>query len=250
MARPETHMATLWPRGQCVEYRGDPLAGVFGDRPRPELRWPTEGSIRNLYSQSWKAYRSLDLAATDPWREGTPDEWREIQRSVQAERLEAQDIYCVDRLVVELLNFPRPYPGFSWEDISNTTVDPSDWSRDQCRAWLEDHTNADTTGVQALSACQELVTDHAGDHQAEIFEWYRVSTYLGEALEAAGYVTLRNDYGDWWGRTTTGQALIMDGVLQDIAGRSLAQLEARRHQRQIARMHTPMPMTAAADHHA
>lgn len=62
---------------------------------------------------------------------------------------------------------------------------------------------------------REAVRDNA--EPAEVYEWYRVSSYLAKLLGEQGEVILSNSCGDWWGRTCTGQALIMDGTLQQAA---------------------------------
>lgn len=51
----------------------------------------------------------------------------------------------------------------------------------------------------------------------EIFEWYRVSNWLSEKLIESNQPVLSNDYGHWWGRTCTGQYIILDGTIQEIA---------------------------------
>ena len=56
---------------------------------------------------------------------------------------------------------------------------------------------------------------------AEVFEWWRVSSMLCGQLRDVGRVVLDNDYGYWWGRTCTGQELLMDGVLQEVAAAML-----------------------------
>jgi hypothetical protein len=48
----------------------------------------------------------------------------------------------------------------------------------------------------------------------EIFEWWLVSPWLGKKLLIEGEPILDNGYGIWWGRTTTGQAISMDYVIQ------------------------------------
>lgn len=67
--------------------------------------------------------------------------------------------------------------------------------------------------TEARDACHE----HAQNHPAEVFEWYRVDPWLCARLREIGEVVIDNDYGEWWGRCTTGQNNIMDGVLQRIA---------------------------------
>ena len=52
---------------------------------------------------------------------------------------------------------------------------------------------------------------------SEVMEWWLVTPYMAELLKEKGEVIL-SDYGCyWWGRTTSGQALYMDGVIQEIA---------------------------------
>ena len=55
------------------------------------------------------------------------------------------------------------------------------------------------------------------DENSEIMEWWLVTPYMAELLKEKGEVIL-SDYGCyWWGRQTSGQALYMDGVIQEIA---------------------------------
>lgn len=51
----------------------------------------------------------------------------------------------------------------------------------------------------------------------EIFEWWSVTSWLAEKLLELGEPVLVNDYGQWWGRTCTGQNIILDGTFQKLA---------------------------------
>ena len=51
----------------------------------------------------------------------------------------------------------------------------------------------------------------------EVFEWWLVTPYLAELLKENGEVIFADYDCYWWGRTTTGQALYMDWVIQEIA---------------------------------
>lgn len=51
----------------------------------------------------------------------------------------------------------------------------------------------------------------------EIFEWWSVTSWLAEKLLELGEPVLMNDYGQWWGRTCTGQNIILDGTFQKLA---------------------------------
>ena len=50
----------------------------------------------------------------------------------------------------------------------------------------------------------------------EIFEWWLVSPWLGGKLLLEGDPVIDNGYGVWWGRTTTGQAISLDNVIEKI----------------------------------
>ena len=71
-----------------------------------------------------------------------------------------------------------------------------------------------------LETLKDSVRDNC--EPAEPYEWWRVTKWLCEQLRNQGEVVLDNDYGCWWGRQTTGQSMIMDGVFQDIARRHIA----------------------------
>lgn len=76
--------------------------------------------------------------------------------------------------------------------------------------------------VGDLDAWREAVQNHSQENPKEPLEWWRVSQYLCEELRAIGEIVLDNDYGYWWGRTCSGQAMIMDGTLQEVAERIMS----------------------------
>ena len=51
----------------------------------------------------------------------------------------------------------------------------------------------------------------------EIFEWYLIDNWLGEQFEKAGFVVLNTPFMwcQYWGRTTTGQAVCLDYDMQE-----------------------------------
>ena len=55
------------------------------------------------------------------------------------------------------------------------------------------------------------------DTEDEIFEWWLVSPYLARELKAQNEVVIDALECYWWGRTTSGQAIYMDNVIQEIA---------------------------------
>ena len=48
-------------------------------------------------------------------------------------------------------------------------------------------------------------------------EWWLVTPYMAELLKEKGEVILSDYDCYWWGRQTSGQALYMYGVIQEIA---------------------------------
>ena len=52
----------------------------------------------------------------------------------------------------------------------------------------------------------------------EIFEWWLVSSWFGKKLLLEGEPVIDNGYGVWWGRTTTGQAISLDYIIEKIYG--------------------------------
>jgi len=58
--------------------------------------------------------------------------------------------------------------------------------------------------------------DDKGEYP-EIFEFWAVSEWLGKKLEKKGEVVFKMLDFIVWGRQTTGQALYMDGIIEEIA---------------------------------
>lgn len=56
----------------------------------------------------------------------------------------------------------------------------------------------------------DLVTD-------EVLEWWLIDSWLAERLQEEGEVVIE-EYGCyWWGRSTSGQAICLDSVIQKVA---------------------------------
>ena len=81
--------------------------------------------------------------------------------------------------------------------------------------------NIDDQTIDGLETWRDSARDHAQDNPAEVYEWWRVSSWLCKQLDSIGEVTIDNGYGCWWGRTCTGQGYLMDGTLQRIASNFL-----------------------------
>lgn len=76
--------------------------------------------------------------------------------------------------------------------------------------------------------CEEQSIDTA-DYESEVYEHWIVSDYLADKLEAHGERVLRDFFGlTIWGRTTTGQAIYMDGAISVICA-EMEILEGQAH---------------------
>lgn len=113
---------------------------------------------------------------------------------------------------------------FGWDDISGLLPVPEDMSIGELIAWCEDMGHGDESKelIEAEAMDEDelrdeletIVNDNA--EPAEVYEWWLVSSWLSGQLENAGEVTLDSCGCHWWGRCTTGQAILLDGVMQDI----------------------------------
>ena len=71
-----------------------------------------------------------------------------------------------------------------------------------------------SNGVSGFDLFEDVENFRIGD--TEIFEWWIVSSWLANRLKELDEPILKNDYGIWWGRTSTGQAIKLDGVIEEI----------------------------------
>ena len=52
----------------------------------------------------------------------------------------------------------------------------------------------------------------------DVMEWWLIDSWLAERLKEQGEVIIEELGCRWWGRLTSGQAIYMDGVIQEICG--------------------------------
>ena len=90
------------------------------------------------------------------------------------------DSYLIDHLLKEEVE------GFSWDEVSNLY-----------------RTYEDDEGEDE-------------EEYREVLEWWRVDDYLCRLLAEQDEPLLINDFGNWWGRCTSGQMVCMDSVIERI----------------------------------
>lgn len=55
-----------------------------------------------------------------------------------------------------------------------------------------------------------------GEDMKEVYEWWLVTDWFANRLREHNEVILNTDYGIYWGRTCTGQAIYLDYVIEQI----------------------------------
>jgi len=123
----------------------------------------------------------------------TTKQLTEIERQERNGRFVANEVYCCQSMLVEGL---LEKGVFNYDDIENYFKTPEEL--------LEE------------GYTQEQIDDGNVTDSKEIFEWWVCSDWLIEKLRALGKPVLSNDYGNWWGRTCTGQAIKLDSVIDRI----------------------------------
>ena len=81
--------------------------------------------------------------------------------------------------------------------------------------YLSDEQLKKDHNVKSDEEIQEL-RDNGSDVN-EIFEHWVVSDWLEHQLEKLEEPLLKTDYQNWWGRTCTGQAILLDYNIQELA---------------------------------
>lgn len=161
-----------------------------------------------------------------------------VHREVQA---------CVTSLVEYVLTSGEivPEPPFTFDDIENYYTYP-EWSqrlqgedlyfpggteeaKDEFLTKFDDLVTAseDLYGNEEISEEThernlELIQEAKEEFEAldqegqEIFEWWMVTNWLGEKLKEKGKAVVSDGLNTYWGRTTTGQAILLDHVISEI----------------------------------
>lgn len=63
----------------------------------------------------------------------------------------------------------------------------------------------------------DMLDEYKYDNPKEIFEWYLVSDWFLHRLRDINEPIIHNDYGEYWGRCCTGQAIYLDHDIQELA---------------------------------
>ena len=62
----------------------------------------------------------------------------------------------------------------------------------------------------------EYIDEDGEKQRKDVLQWGHVDKYLACLLDAHHEILLVNDFGAWWGRDQSGQAVYMDSVIRKI----------------------------------
>jgi hypothetical protein len=129
------------------------------------------------------------------------------------EQLVSREIYLnQSHLVEDLILKPNP----DWIEYIENYYDESSEAVDEyltCETDIEEATWQELDVHERLDLAREVGFEPSPQ---DIFEWWLVSDWLAEKLQEFEQPVLTTDYGAWWGRTCTGQAIKMDYVIRKI----------------------------------
>ena len=124
---------------------------------------------------------------------------KEQEQFKRNERLVEREVYCcVTPMVEYILSHDNPTGNepFTYDDIENN----------------EPRKCGECIGCTAENGDGEDCDDAISP---EVYEWWAVSPWLYEQLKAQGEPVI-DTFPHLWGRTTTGQAIALDGVISRI----------------------------------
>lgn len=151
-------------------------------------------------------------------------------------KLVGRDVYALATHIVEyILNVSQqtsePEPPFTIDDIENMYCFPEYFGNyakfeggteedrqeevERLEELQKDYEDNDQVWGKIQEDIEEL--ENLEDEPQEIFEWWIVSKWLGNRLEQMGEPIINDGLHMYWGRTGTGQAILLDSVISQIA---------------------------------
>lgn len=140
----------------------------------------------------------------------------EAQRQKAGRLLVEREIRaCVSSFMDELFraNALDSDLGYSYDDVENLYENRCPECGEAVREIEDDE---DSPHDYACECCS-WTGDDAESTPQEIYEWWLVESFLARDLKARGHPILESAHGPIWGRCCTGQAILLDRAIQEIA---------------------------------
>ena len=152
---------------------------------------------------------------------------------------------CQSSLIDALMQ--SAFDGFDWGNGAGLSVDPSDWAIESVYEFADDNgieldddprrmgweeltdivdPDSESTAESLRSEIEDIredewkdqVREWSEDNPVEPLEWWLVDSWLaGQLQEMTQEPVLDNEYGQWWGRTCTGQSIACDSTFYILA---------------------------------
>jgi hypothetical protein len=134
------------------------------------------------------------------------------------ERIVRQEILTCQSSLVDML-LERNL--IDTDDIENIWLDCTEWTQGRCLDYIKDMSPDELEGLDTDDDDDVRYTAQnvADDNPNEPLEWWLVTPWLLDKLREAGEPVIDNEYGEWWGRTCSGQSITLDCVIEDIASK-------------------------------
>ena len=110
-------------------------------------------------------------------------------------------------LVTELME--QEIEGFYYDEIENQY-----WTEEEIIKYYLDDIELNEDSKEITS---DILDEYKYENPKEIYEWYLVSHWFLDRLEEINEPITNNDYGEYWGRCCTGQAIYLDYNIQELA---------------------------------
>lgn len=167
------------------------------------------------------------------FRTPTAAERHEIAINRSAARYLDVEVWANQTSLIMALLQSGAVEGVDWDHVSSPYPDPSDWDAQRCLDFALERgiplpimASPDDAVDESPGGWLDAARIACGSEPdgVDIYEWWLVSPWLALRLREQDQPVLDTDYGAWWGRTCTGQGILLDGTLQAIAAQSLARL--------------------------
>lgn len=201
-------------------------------------------TMENLNNQSSEFQAAFDMwQNTTPFTDATKWAFANLwydhntagNQDIKRRMVEREDFLCQSSLVSAILD---KYDSdlFTWDDLSggesyNVELSSGWWegNENERNAKIEELRDAlvydDETGdvfpLNPALTVDDIENDislleNADSNPPEVFEWWLCSNWMIDRLKQEGEAILETDFGSWWGRQTTGQAILLDGCISRI----------------------------------
>lgn len=161
-------------------------------------------------------------------------------QEIKRKFVEREILTCQSMLVEELLK--SNMDGFEYDDIENLYINNEDEIEELQEKnenlqeqidELSDEIDNDNTLDDSLIADREKQIQNLEqeieeidnkieelkleqEEPQEIYEWWLITSWFADKLRGYNEPIIDNDYGIWWGRGTSGQAILLDYVISKI----------------------------------